>query len=60
MRNDEPVRWSDICRSAEILGWKDANANPKTEAFRINAIIEKRIAEGKVERIKTGLYRLVR
>jgi hypothetical protein len=59
MRRQKPVRWSDICRSAEMLGIKDRSPEKsKSEAFRINKMLERMIADGKVIRVKAGLYRL--
>jgi hypothetical protein len=47
-----------MCRTLKIFGYM--HGDNKTEALRIAELLKKRIAQGKAEQIKRGLYREIK
>jgi hypothetical protein len=58
--NGRPVvRWTEIVRVLNLLGLMDTSRS-KGEPFRVRReLLNKRIADGKVEYLKPGGYRLI-
>lgn len=53
---NQPIQWVHICRALTVMGLMECS---KQEAFRVNELLQARIAAGKVKRVKRGLYQLV-
>jgi hypothetical protein len=53
----KPVNWSDICRTMIMFGMMKDNS--LGECRRIKALLEDRIAVGKVKKDSEGKYRAV-
>ena len=51
------IHWADMCRTLRIFGHMEDYS--KGECYRIHGLLKQAIADGRVERVKRGVYRRI-